>query len=255
MDTNNKKTEDKEQEHKYKEQQTINESSQHSAIKEDNVRVNTMLESKSKIESKPEIAGTTPSDKPSEELGNNGVGNEQPSQSNDQQNNKQQPNDQKNTGQQGSEKQNNVILALRTTVNREDQVIEFIEKKAKQKKLAVYGLLHPHGMRGYVFIEGNSRPVIEQAVSGVPYARGLLKHAISYKDIEHLLEKGKKEIDIQKNDIAEIIVGPFKREKCKVVRIDKAKGDVVVQLLEAAVPIPITVKIDNIKVIRRESSD
>lgn len=163
---------------------------------------------------------------------------------------------QKNTNQQNLEnKSEHTIFALRTTVNREDQVIDFIEKKAKQKKLGVYSLLHPHGMRGYVFIEAESRAVIEQAVAGVPYARGLLRQAVSYQEIEHLLEKGKKEINIQKNDIAEIIAGPFKREKCKIVRVDKTKGDVVVQLVEAAVPIPITVKMDNIKVIRRESNE
>ena len=58
--------------------------------------------------------------------------------------------------------------------------------------------------------------------------------------------------NIKKNDIAEIISGPFKREKCKITRIDKAKEEVVVELLEAAVPIPITVKMDAVKVIRRD---
>ncbi len=144
------------------------------------------------------------------------------------------------------------IFVLRTTVNREEQVIDFIARKAKQKHLNVYSVLHPHGMRGYVFIEAGSKHDAEQAITGVPYARGLLKNPVFLKDIEHLLEKGKREINIKKNDIAEIIAGPFKREKCKVIRVDKAKGDVVVQLLEAAVPIPLTVKIDNIKVIRRE---
>ena len=53
-----------------------------------------------------------------------------------------------------------------------------------------------------------------------------------------MLEQVKKELNIQKNDIAEIISGPFKREKCKITRIDKAKEEVVVELLESAVPIP-----------------
>ena len=37
--------------------------------------------------------------------------------------------------------------------------------------------------------------------------------------------------------------------------IDKQKEDVVVELLEAAVPIPITVKMDAVKVIRRETDE
>ncbi len=47
----------------------------------------------------------------------------------------------------------------------------------------------------------------------------------------------------------------FKRENAKVTRIDKSKEEVVVELLEAAVPIPITVKMDSVKVIRRETDD
>ncbi len=95
----------------------------------------------------------------------------------------------------------------------------------------------------------------EMALHGVPYARGLLPREIPYPEIEHMLEQVKVEMNIQKNDIVEIIAGPFKRENAKVTRIDKAKEEVVVELLEAAVPIPITVKMDSVKVIRRETEE
>jgi transcriptional antiterminator NusG len=110
-------------------------------------------------------------------------------------------------------------------------------------------------MRGYIFLEAGSRSDAEQGAYGVPYARGILPNEIQYNEIEHMLEQAKKEVDIRKNDIAEIISGPFKREKCKISRVDKAKEEVVVELLEAAVPIPITLKMDAVKVIRRDSDD
>jgi transcriptional antiterminator NusG len=147
------------------------------------------------------------------------------------------------------------IYALRTTANREDQVMSFLTSNAARKKLEVYSVIRPHGMRGYIFIEAGSRADAEQAAFGVPYARGLLQSIIQYNEIEHMLEQVKKEANIQKNDIAEIISGPFKREKCKITRIDKAKEEVVVELLEAAVPIPLTLKIDAVRVIRREGEE
>ena len=110
-------------------------------------------------------------------------------------------------------------------------------------------------MRGYIFLEAKDKQSAEQAAFGVPYARGILAEPIQYEEIEHMLEQVKREISIKKNDIVEIISGPFRREQAKVTRIDKTKEDVVVELLEAAVPIPITVKIDSVKVIRRDSSD
>ena len=147
------------------------------------------------------------------------------------------------------------IYALRTTANREDQVMDFVYSKAKKKNLDVYSIIRPHGMRGYIFIEAKDKQAAEQAAFGVPYARGILSKKIDYSEIEHMLEQVKREVSIKKNDIVEIISGPFRREQAKVTRIDKTKEDVVVELLEAAVPIPITVKIDAVKVIRRESSD
>ncbi|MGM5484411.1 MAG: transcription elongation factor Spt5 [Nanobdellota archaeon] len=149
----------------------------------------------------------------------------------------------------------NKIFAIRTTANREDQVLDFISSNAKKKKLDIFSAVRPHGMRGYIFLEASSRSDAEQAAYNVPYARGVLPNEIEYKEIEHMLEQVKKDVNIKKNDIAEIISGPFKREKCKITRVDKGKDEVVVELLEAAVPIPITVKMDAVKVIRREDNE
>ncbi len=147
------------------------------------------------------------------------------------------------------------IYALRTTANREDQVLAFVASNAARKKLGVYSAIAPHGMRGYIFVEAADRHEAEQAAFGVPYAKGLLPNEIQYQEIEHMLEQVKKDVNIQKNDIAEILSGPFKREKCKIARVDKIKEEVVVELLEAAVPIPITLKIDAVKVIRRDDKE
>lgn len=147
------------------------------------------------------------------------------------------------------------IFALRTTANREDQVVDFVSSNVQKKNLEVYAIVRPHGLRGYVFIEAKDRDSAEASFQGVPYARGLLPNTVEYKEIEHMLEQVKAQINIQKNDIVEIISGPFIREKAKVTRINAQKEEVVVELLEAAVPIPITVKLDSVKVIRREGEE
>ncbi len=149
----------------------------------------------------------------------------------------------------------NKIYALRTTANREDQVVDFISSHVQKKKLEVYAIVRPHGMRGYVFLEAKDKEAAEESFFGVPYAKGLLKEPIKYEEIEPMLEQVKTQINIQKNDIVEIISGPFKREKAKIARIDPQKEEVVVELLEAAVPIPITLKMDSVKVIRREGEE
>ncbi len=144
------------------------------------------------------------------------------------------------------------IFALRTTANREDQVTDFLISNVNKKKIPVTSVIRAHGMRGYIFVEAPDRATAEQAAFNIPFARGLLPSTVPFEEIEGLIEVKKQEYDIRKQDIAEIIAGPFKREKCRIIRVDKTKEEVVVELLEAAVPIPITLKIDNVKVIRRD---
>ena len=147
------------------------------------------------------------------------------------------------------------IYGLKTTANREDQVMDFVVSNVQKKKLEVFAVIRPHGMRGYIFLEAEDKTAAEQAAFNVPYARGVLPKSIDYEEIEHMLEQVKREISIKQNDIVEIVSGPFKSEKARVTRIDKTKEEVVVELLEAAVPIPITVKMDSVKVIRRDTDE
>lgn len=154
-----------------------------------------------------------------------------------------------------AEEHKSELWAVRTTANREDQVMDFITSHVTKKKLSVYSVIHPHGMRGYIFVEAASKSDAEQAAQGIPYARGILASPIPMKELEHLFEQAPAEMNIKKNDIAEIISGTLKREQCKVQRVDLVKGEVVVVLLDAAVPIPITLKMDAIRVIRREGQE
>ncbi len=147
------------------------------------------------------------------------------------------------------------IFGVRTMTNREDQVASFIASNAARKKLEVFSVIRPHGMRGYIFVESLDKINAEQAAYNVPYSRGVLPKEVNYKEIEHMIEQVKVEVNIQKNDIVEIITGPFKREQAKISRIDKAKEEVVIELLEATIPIPMTLKLSAVKVIRRETEE
>ena len=147
------------------------------------------------------------------------------------------------------------IFGLRTAANREDQVVDYLVSKLSRDPKGILSVIRPHSMRGYIFVEATSKSDAEAALYGVPYARGLLPTEIPYPEIEHMLEQVKVEMNVHKNDIVEIISGAFKRENAKVMRINRQKEEIVVELLEAAVPIPITVKMDAVKVIRREDDE
>ena len=60
---------------------------------------------------------------------------------------------------------------------------------------------------------------------------------------------------VKRGDLIELIAGPFKSEKAKVANIDKDKNEITVELIDAAVPIPVIVKGDDIRILKREGDD
>jgi len=144
------------------------------------------------------------------------------------------------------------IYIVKVTTNKEDKALEMIADKVKKKKTGIYAIARPHGLRGYIFLESPDHKLAEDAVFNLPYVKGIIGETVTYDKVKQMLEPVAADIKIEKNDIIEIISEPFKNEKAKVIRIDKPKNECVVSLLSAAVPIPVTVKLDNIRVIRRE---
>lgn len=148
-----------------------------------------------------------------------------------------------------------MIFIIKVTTNKEDRALELISSKIHKANLSVYSLARPHGLRGYIFLEAENRESAEEAAYNLPYVKGIIGKTVEYTEIKNMLEPVLEEINIEKGDVVEIIGEPFKKEKAKVVRVDKSKGEAVVTLLAAVVPIPVTVKLDNVKVIRREKEE
>jgi transcriptional antiterminator NusG len=148
-----------------------------------------------------------------------------------------------------------MIFILKVATNKEDQALDLIANRVEKNNLNVFSVAKPHGLRGYILMEADSRETAESAAFNLSYVKGLLPKVIQYDEVKNMFEQTAITMHIEKGDIVEIIAEPFKKEKAKVIRIDKSKEEAVVELLGAMVPIPITVKIDNLKVIRREESE
>lgn len=144
-----------------------------------------------------------------------------------------------------------MIYTIKTVVGRENIVLDSIASKVKSQRLEVQALVHPEEIRGYIFVEGELKDV-EKAVQMIPHVRGLIKTPIKLKEIRRFLEPRIMEIELDKGDVVEVIGGPFKGEKGKVVRYDKAKRECVVELLEVTVPIPITISVEFVKVLEKK---
>lgn len=144
------------------------------------------------------------------------------------------------------------IFAIRTTIGQEKSAADMIRSRAKSKDLPIKAVLVPQDIRGYIFIEADGKPIVEQARSGIKHAKGMIKRKIPFKEIEELLEPKPTVSGMDVGDIVELSAGPFKGERARVIRIDDSKEETTVELFEATVPIPVTVRGDHVRVVERK---
>ncbi len=163
------------------------------------------------------------------------------------------------------------IYAVKATAGQERVVAELLYRETVNKRKAIeaeggmiYSILYTPGLKGYVLVEANSPGVVEDLAREVPKTRGLLLKVkgklqsagiIPILDLEKILKPKPIVQEISRGDLIELIAGPFKGEKARVAKIDQGKNEITVELIEAAVPIPVIVKGDDIKILLRDKDD
>lgn len=145
------------------------------------------------------------------------------------------------------------IFALKTTINQERTVAQMLVVRGSKAKVPLYAVLSPAELRGYVLVEGGDRELIERLIKGVPHARGLVEGMTQLAEVEHFLTPKPTTTGIAEGDIVELVSGPFKGEKARVMRIDEGKEEITVELFEAMVPIPVTVRGDHVRVLEKKA--
>lgn len=163
------------------------------------------------------------------------------------------------------------IYVVRATAGQERVVAEIMyrEAQSQQEELvkvgkAIYSVLYTTGLKGYILVEADSPGTVEDLARNVPKTKGLLLKKrgdlssagmVSISELEEILNPTPIVTEVNKGDLVELITGPFKNEKARVARIDEGKNEITVELIEAAVPIPVIVRGDDIKIVRQEEGE
>ena len=143
------------------------------------------------------------------------------------------------------------IFAVRTTAGQEKNVANLIEAKVKMNELKVTAILVPELLKGYVFIEADGPHSVEKAINGVKHVRSRVPGVVTFPEIERYIVIKPVIEKLDDGDLVEVIGGPFKGMRAKITRVDKAKEDVTLELLEATFTLPITVHADYVKLVEK----
>jgi len=146
------------------------------------------------------------------------------------------------------------IFVVKTQVGQEENVANMFEKAARRSE-KITAILAPKELRGYIFVEAEDINVIKSLIRHMRYARDVLEKDVKIEEIEHFLFPPSSVANIEEGMIVELVSGPFKGEKAKVTRIDDAKEEITVELLDAMVPIPITVRGEQVRILKKKEEE
>ncbi len=142
------------------------------------------------------------------------------------------------------------IFVVKTSIGHEKDVANAINNKSKESG-DVFALLFPTRLRGYLFVEAKDEVRLRDIIKGVSHVRGLLRGGTPVSEVQHFFTPKPAVSHMSEGDIVEIVAGPFKGEKARLQSIDETKEEITIELFEAMVPIPITIKADQVRVVEK----
>lgn len=148
-----------------------------------------------------------------------------------------------------------MYFVVRVTSSQEKITADILETKVKKTGMPVYSVMLTAGMRGYLILEAESEVVCRDLIMNEPHVKGMLSQSLSDAELNKMLEVKQSSQEIGINDIIEFLSGPFKGYKAKVIKVDSAKDDITVELMDVAVPIPVTTKANVARVIEKATKE
>jgi len=147
------------------------------------------------------------------------------------------------------------VFAVRTTAGQEKNVANLIEAKVKINDLQIKAILVPEMLKGYIFIEADGPHSVEKSIAGVKHVRSRVPGVVTFPEVERYIIIKPVIEELDADDLVEVVGGPFKGMRAKITRVDKAKEDVTLELLEATFTLPITVHADYVKLVEKSKKE
>jgi transcriptional antiterminator NusG len=144
-----------------------------------------------------------------------------------------------------------VYFIVRVTSSQERITTDILQNKVEKSNLPVHSIIIAEGMRGYLIIEAENENVARELILDEPHVKGILSRPLGEEDLNRMLETKKVVQDIGVNDIVEFMSGPFKGYKAKVKKVEETKEEITVELMDVAVPIPVTTKASIARIVQK----
>lgn len=147
------------------------------------------------------------------------------------------------------------IYAVRTTAGQEKNVAKLVALRAQAANIPIKAIIAPETLKGYIFIEADGPHIVDEAISGIRHVRSRVSGVLSLADVERYIVTKPVIAELSVGDIVEVVGGPFRGMTAKITRVDLAKEEVTIELLEAAFTLPVTVHADYVRLVEKAGGE
>jgi transcriptional antiterminator NusG len=148
-----------------------------------------------------------------------------------------------------------MLYSYRVTTGQEHIVLEMLINKIKKNPEGIAAVFVFPDIKGYMFIEASDIMQARKFAQGIPSIKGVLPKEVPLDEVVKLGEAKIQIIPVSKGDIVEFTTGPFKGERAKIIRVDETKDTITVELMDVAVPVPVTTKSGTVKLIQKAEQE
>ena len=156
------------------------------------------------------------------------------------------------------------LYILKTSIGQEQNVASEIRARLsgtgslKDIRDKIFAVLNPTHLKGFIFIEATAIHHVQKLIGRVGVGVTPLKNCSKVlggeaplEDVLPYLEPKAATSGIEEGCIVEISGGAFRGQAARVTRVAETKEEVTVELFEAAVPVALTVRADQVRVTQR----
>jgi len=144
-----------------------------------------------------------------------------------------------------------LYFIVRVTASQEKITADILQNKVSKGNTDIYSIIMPYGMRGYLIIEAASEIACRDLILNEPHVKGMLAKPLEEAELNKMLSTKQTAQEISVSDTIEFFAGPFKGYKAKVIKVDASKDEITVELMDVAVPIPVTTKANMARIIQK----
>jgi len=139
------------------------------------------------------------------------------------------------------------FYVIETIGGMEEKVALVLAQRALAKDLGVGSIVVPSDMKGMVIVEVKGLSDLIDLVTGVRNVKRKRPIPVTPEDVEKIVKPVVEVPGLSVGDVVEIVAGPFRGKRGRVVEVSESKGEVKLQILDAEYGMIATVPLEEVR--------